>query len=178
MDSIVGAFRCDATRVATLQLGCSGDDSNYTFLDPAATNYHDNVAHANQELVKVVRKWQFQQIAYLCDQLASVDEGNGTVLDNTLIACLPELGWFPASGMLTYLDSSGRQQTTDNNHLRFRVPAVLIGSSGGYFATGRYLDMKQAHYHDLLVTLAHAMGFTDVTAFGQAGTGPLAILKA
>ena len=180
MDSIVGAFRCDATRVATMCIGCSGDDSNYTFLDPRATNYHDNVAHGNQDLVKLVRQWQWQQIAYLCDQLNAVDEGNGsgTLLDNTLIAVLPELGWFPANGMLTYVDAYGKSQTTDNNHLRFRVPAVLIGSAGGYFGTGRYLDMQQAHYHDLLLTLAQAMGLTDVTTFGQAGTGPLANLKA
>jgi hypothetical protein len=179
MDSIVGAFRCDATRIATLQLGCSGDDSNYTFVNPAATNYHDNVAHASPELVAEVRKWQMQQIAYLCDQLAAVPDGaGGTLLDSTLIACLPELGWFPASGVLAYIDSTGRMQTTDNNHLRFQVPAVLIGSSGGFFKTGRFVDMMQTHYHDLLITLAHAMDFTEVTTWGTNGTGVLSQLLA
>jgi hypothetical protein len=178
MDSIIGAFRCDATRVATLSLGACGDDSSYTFVDAGAKNYHDDVAHGNASLIKKIRQWQFQQIAYLCDQMAAVPDGDGTLLDHTLIACLPELGWFPDNGILTYTDASGRMQTTDNNHLRFQVPAVLIGSSGGFFATGRYVDMKQAHYHNLLLTFAHAMGFTDVTRFGESGTAVLTQLRA
>jgi hypothetical protein len=178
MDSIVGAFRCDATRVATMQLGCSGDDSNYSFVNPAALNYHNDVAHGNPVLVAAVRKWQMQQIAYMCDQLAAVPDGTGSLLDNTLIACLTELGFFPMSGELTFTDDNGNQITSDNNHLRKKVPALLIGSSGGYFKTGRFVDMKRAQYHDLLLTLAHAMGFTDLTTWGQLGTGPLSVLRA
>ena len=173
MDTVVGAFRCDASRVATLAFGCCGDDSNYTFVDPGAKNYHDDVAHGNPTLIKKIRSWQFQQIAYLCDQLAAVTDGDGTLLDHTLIACLPELGWFPDNNLLTYTDSYGKQQTTDNNHLRFQVPAVLIGSSGGFLKPGRFIDMKQDHYHKLLLTLAHAMGFTDLTKFGESGTAVL-----
>jgi len=178
MDTIIGAFRCDATRVATLAFGCCGDDSSYTFVDPAAKNYHDDVAHGSPALVKKVRQWQYGQIAYLCDQLAAVSDGDGTLLDHTLIACLPELGWFPDNNMLTYLFSTGRSQTTDNNHLRFQVPTVLIGSSGGFFKTGRFVDMQQAHYHNLLLTLAHAMDFTDLTSFGSMGTARLTQLTA
>jgi hypothetical protein len=179
MDSLVGAFRCDATRVATLQFGCSGDDSNYTFVNPAATNYHNDVAHGDPRLVAAVRKWQYQQVAYLCDQLAAVPDGNGSsLLDNTLIACLTELGFFPMSGELTFTDDNGNQITSDNNHLRKKVPALLIGSSGGYFKTGRFVDMKRAQYHDFLLTLAHAMGFTDLTTWGQLGTMPLSVLSA
>ena len=127
--------------------------------------------------MKKVRSWQFQQIAYLCDQLAAVNDGDGTLLDHTLICCLPELGWFPDNNMLTYTDSYGKMQTTDNNHLRFDVPAVLIGSSGGFFTTGRYVDMKQDHYHKLLLTFAHAMDFTDLQSFGELGTAELTQLR-
>jgi hypothetical protein len=177
MDTIVGAFRCDASRIATLAFGCCGDDSNYTFVDPAAKNYHDDVAHGSPTLVKKVRTWQYTQVAYLCDQLAAVSDGDGTLLDHTLICCLPELGWFPDSGTLMYTDSYGKAQTTDNNHLRFQVPTILIGSSGGFFKTGQFIDMKQAHYHNLLLTLAHAMDFTDLASFGQMGTARLTQLS-
>ena len=177
IDTTVGAFRCDATRVATLAFGCGGDDSNYTFVDPAAKNYHDDVAHGSATLVKKVRSWQYTQIGYLCDQLAAVTDGDGTLLDHTVIACLPELGWFPDNGILTYTDSYGKQQMTDNNHLRFQVPSLIIGSSGGFFTTGRYVDMQQDHYHKLLLTLAHAMDFTDLASFGESGTAELTQLR-
>jgi len=94
-----------------------------------------------------------------------------------VIACLPELGWFPDSGILTYTDSYGKQQMTDNNHLRFQVPSLIIGSSGGFFTTGRFVDMQQDHYHKLLLTLAHAMDFTDLASFGESGTAELTQLR-
>ena len=87
------------------------------------------------------------------------------------------LGWFPNNSILTYTNTSKRMQTTNNNHLRFQVPTVLIDTSDNFFTTGRYIDMKQTHYHNLLLTFAHAIGFTDLTRFDNSKTAVLTQLR-
>ncbi len=57
------------------------------------------------------------------------------------------------------------------------MPYVLAGSAGGKIRAGRFLDYSSARRdnNQMLVSIAHAMGATDVTAFGDASgaTGPL-----
>ena len=50
------------------------------------------------------------------------------------------------------------------------MPVVIGGGCAGSLATGRFLDLGGRHYHDLLLTMARAMGRTDVTSFGTDGT--------
>jgi hypothetical protein len=39
------------------------------------------------------------------------------------------------------------------------------------------VDVKQADYCNLLLTLGHAMGYEDLTSFGKLGTRPLTELR-
>jgi hypothetical protein len=51
------------------------------------------------------------------------------------------------------------------------MPAILIGGAQGFFDTGRFLDMGERPYGDLLFTLGHAMGLSDLETIGARG-GP------
>jgi hypothetical protein len=165
MDTIAAAFRCDATRVATLVLGNAQDSTPYPWVN-VRDNFHD-IAHDAMGPVSrpkffAVRRWQMEQLAALAQSLAAVPEGDGTLLDHTTIAVLTELGHFA---------------TTGNSHLRARVDALLIGGLGTA-PGGRAVDAAGADYGDLLLGFVHHMGFGDVATFGQHGTRALALRSA
>jgi hypothetical protein len=94
-------------------------------------------------------------------QLKTLPEpgGSGSMLDNTLVAWVKELG-------------DGRL------HDGKSVPFVLAGRAGGFLRTGRYLDFKGTSHQALLVTLCQAMGL-DTQVFGDPAVsmGPLAGLS-
>jgi hypothetical protein len=167
IDTIVGAFRCDATRVCTLMFGVSQEGTPYTWIGQR-DSFH-SVAHGDAPMAKeqhfMVRTWQAQQIASLLEGLDAIKEGERTVLDNTVLLWICELGYWPWN-----LDRGGR-------HLRTRVASMIVGDAGGYFGTGRVVDVQQSDYCNLLLTMAHAMGYQDLTSFGKLGTKPLAELR-
>ncbi len=68
----------------------------------------------------IVRKFQMELLAGLAKKLDAVPEGNGTMLDNTLIV---------------FFSDAGQQ-----HHANYQdFPMVLIGNVGGKIKTGRYL---------------------------------------
>jgi hypothetical protein len=168
VDTIVGAFRCDATRVATLAFGLAQEGVEHTWVG-SNDNFH-SVAHGDVPNAKeqhfAVRKWQAGLIANLLKGLDAVPEGNGTALDNTTILWVSELGYYPWNQ-----DPTGR-------HLREQVTSLIIGNAGGYFKTGRMVDVQQSSYCNMLLTMSHAMGYGDIAKFGKSGTTPLGALRA
>jgi hypothetical protein len=180
LDLIVRAFACDLTRVVTLTI--PGPSMPWIGVNE---DVHNDLAHrldVQQEPLRTqvrsqmvrVQRWYAQQVAYLMTGLASVQEGSGTALDNTLILWGNELG-----------DAAG--------HMNVRVPTVLAGGAGGRFRMGRFLHVRPAgsnplanwrgpgtplsgavaHNH-LLVSICRAFG-VNVNSFGHPDyTGPLA----
>ncbi|MFV8751744.1 DUF1552 domain-containing protein [Nannocystaceae bacterium ST9] len=163
MDLLATAIACDITRVGSLMWTNSTANHVLSFVDPAIVEGHHSLAHkGDEDLVKIaqsskINAWYAQQLAYLLDRLAAIPEGEGSVLDNTVILWTNE-------------------QAKGNNHDRLDMPYVLAGSAGGHFATGRYVqfpDQKLGH-NRLMVSLLHAMDI-DADEFGnpEFGTGPL-----
>jgi hypothetical protein len=75
------------------------------------------------QLRVIIRRFHARMIAGLASKLAAVREGNGTVLDRTLIV---------------YLSDSGEQHHSFECH---RWPVVLLGNLGGRLRTnGRFLE--------------------------------------
>ena len=162
MDLITAAFACDATRVVTLMWTQSRANPVYSWVDPAIREGHHTLAHkGDEDTVKVgqtteLNTWFAKQLAYLADRLKSIPEGNGTLLDNTLIVWLNE-------------------QNKGNNHDRHDIPTVILGSAGGKLKTGRFVTVTPSTGHNrLLVTLQNVMGVQGST-FGDAkyGSGAL-----
>jgi len=125
------AMACDLTRVGMLeekQLGSSEIGAPYT------QNVHNEIAHSRLfgSLDKPTgttlyminyNKFHAEQFAKMVEAFAAVKEGNGTMLDNSLLIWIPEL----ASG----------------EHNLFRMMYVMAGGAGGSFRTGRYIKYAE-----------------------------------
>ncbi len=165
MDIIAQAFACDQTRVATLQWANGASGIRFSSLGISEGHHdltHDNF---NQNAGKraQIAGWYAERFKYFIEKLKSIPEGDGTVLDNTVILWTSE--------------HNGIQQ-----HGRTNVPFILAGQLGGAFNTGRFLDFSRntlAH-NDVSVSIAQGMGLTDVTSFGKASLvqGPIPGLMA
>lgn len=174
MDLLVMALRCDLTRVATLQWSASTNNKPYPFLmydagdgpKPIAGDEHvmghqpDTDVHAWGAL-RVIRRWYMQQFAYLLQALDSTPEGDGTMLDNTVVLL-------------------GSELARGNTHSHTDAPFLMAGSAGGYFKTGQYVSVPgKVPHNNLLVSLLNAMDI-PATTFGMPEfcSGPLSGLTA
>ena len=164
LNIVEAALRCDATRVVTWAFGFAQDDDHFNFLG-VNKSFHD-IAHRDRAgderdpraLHFSIRQWQAEQVAALAERLANLDADgpHGSVLDQSVIAWLPELGYFPTS-------------TQGNTHSRADSAALVVGGAARYLKTGQVVDLGQQDYSNLLVTLVHAMGLEDVASVGTAG---------
>jgi Protein of unknown function (DUF1552) len=135
IDLLVAAILCDRTRVATLML-CPGTDlRSFVYLPGGPLGEHHGISHDVYEPAKTVadgklakiNNWYAKQVADLLTKLDVVED--------------------PMTGA-TYLDNSivfwGNEDGCNNGdaHEHMGMPALLAGSAGGYFKTGRYLDYR------------------------------------
>jgi Protein of unknown function (DUF1552) len=118
-DIVVLAFRTDTTRVATLKL--NNDHSSLRFPN-LGVDYmiHHLLSHSDSADWLKVNQFFTQQVAYIVGKLDQVQEGERTLLDNSMILFL--------SSMMT------------GNHDNNQLPVVLLGRGGGQLQTGRVLD--------------------------------------
>ena len=156
MDLIAYALSCDLTRVATI--GWSEVGEGFPGVNGS---YHDDYLHLvydsadAQAIVNSVKTWQCEQIAYFVDKLASIPEGDGTVLDNTLIVWADEF-------------------CHGYSHEHREVPYVLVSGSDTFFSMGRYLEFASPRSNnELWIALAHAFGIDEPFGDPQFGDAPL-----
>ena len=164
MDTLVASLQCGATRVASLQWGNSNDQCTYSWLG-VKTLGHD-MAHNNNNCDPSNSKklttyqWYSEQAAYLLGKLAAIPEGNGSMLDNTLILWVSEFG-----------ESGG--------HSGDNLMWLLMGNAAGQFRSGRILNCAGRSVSDLHTSICNAFGISDQT-FGNPAycKGPLPDLTA
>jgi len=155
MDLAAHAFACDQTRVASVQLsrGFSGIVHSWA----GATQGHHSISHLAGDQtaqLQAIDTWYATQFAYLLNALNSVKEGNGTLLDNTLVV------W-------------GREMGTTSHKMQ-PINLILAGGARGALPTGRLLDRNREPHAKLLVSISRLMGM-NVSSFGNidVDTGPL-----
>ncbi|HVZ35262.1 MAG TPA: DUF1552 domain-containing protein, partial [Polyangiaceae bacterium] len=98
MDLLALALACDLTRVASVQFSTAINAIPFTWFTSAdSTAEGHNLSHrgpsdtdATNQLVQR-HQWYASQVAYLLGKLAAIPEGNGSVLDNTLVVWGNEL---------------------------------------------------------------------------------------
>jgi hypothetical protein len=165
LDNIFQTLACDQSRL--VHLIWNGETSQQTFPWLGINDPHHTMSHvgdgdkATMAKLTKVNTWYAEQVAYLVAKMDGLVESNGkTMLDNSLVIWTNGLG-------------------KGNNHTRQNIPYVLLGSAGGYFATGRYLQFNNAH-NDLLVSILNAMGLPAEKTFGDPAQckGPLPGLTA
>lgn len=151
MDLAAAAFACDQTRIITLQWNYAESEHYFPFLD--LTRNHHTISHDWQgagftEYGKI-QVWFSQQFLYLLNKLDSYNEGERSLLDNSVVFWGSEIG-----------ESTSHDLTL--------MPYVLAGGAGGRLKSGLidYGNSKKDN-NQLLVSLAQLMGATEVTSFGD-----------
>jgi Protein of unknown function (DUF1552) len=140
-DLTVLAFQSDITRVSTY-IGSTPNGVSYPEL--GFTDEHHSQTHHNNEAVKVdkvakINAFNVAQFAYMVKKMASLREGDGTLLDNCIMM------W-------------GTGLEDGNKHTRANLPFVVAGRGGGSLKTGRYLPNSSGNQGDLMGTLLTAAG--------------------
>ena len=156
MDVVTHALACDVTRVASLQISYGFSNVTHTWLGHGSAHHsmsHDNTDRRTE--LQAIDTWYAEQFAYLLGKLDGINEGNGTLLDNTLVVWGRELG--------------------STAHRMEKVPFIIAGGAAGALATGRALDFNGQDHARLLVSIGRLMGL-DMDSFGnrEPGSGPLA----
>ena len=162
MDLAAAALACDQTRIITFQWSYAESEHLFQFLN--LNGNHHAISHdfassgSGYEAYNAIQTWYTQQLLYFLSKLDSYQEGDRTLLDNTLVLWATEIG-------------------ESTQHDLTMMPYVLAGSAGGKIRPGRVLDFS-ANLRDnnqMLVSIAHAMGAEELVSFGDpsGATGPL-----
>jgi hypothetical protein len=155
-DIIALAFQTDKTRVATLLLCRDLSGLFYPFLD-VRTAHHPTSHDDESDDYERVTRYYVGQLAYLCERLAAMPEGEATVLDNSCLLFLSNM-W------------------SGSHHDSGKLPILTAGSLGGALETGRVLNYQDRgdDYRRLCSLYLALLQHLDVpaTSFGDA-TQPL-----
>jgi hypothetical protein len=122
-DLLVLAFQADVTRIATFMFAREGSNLQYRMVG-VSEGHHELTHHRNDPKmiakVREINTYHVRQFAYLLGKLKSVSEGDGTLLDNCMIAYGSAIG-------------------DGNRHTHHDLPVLLAGKGGGSIKTGRHL---------------------------------------
>ena len=144
MDMIALAFQTDTTRVSTFMFNNEVSNQNFSFVEGVSGGHHSISHHQNREeqlkQYQLINQWHVAQYAYLLGKLKSIKEGDGTLLDNSMV-----------------LLGSGLRD--GNTHNPVNLPIILGGRGGGRIATGQHIMYAE---HTPLANLYVAM----LDAFG------------
>lgn len=157
LDLMFLAFWTDSTRISTFMFGNAVSGKNFSFLEGVKGGHHQISHHENKEekLAEYARinRWHVEQLAYLLGRIQSVQEGDKTLLDNSMI-----------------LFASGFRD--GNRHDPHNLPLVLAGRGGGTISPGRHLVYeKNTPLCNLYQSMLQRMG-TPVESFADS-TGEL-----
>ena len=140
-DLNVLAFQTDTTRVSTY-IGSTPNGVSYPELG-FNDEHHSQTHHENKPepvaKVAAITAFNIAQFAYMVKKMASLREGEGTLLDNCIMM------W-----------GSGLED--GNNHSRNNLPFIIAGKGGGTIKSGRFLPDTKGNQGDLLSTILACAG--------------------
>jgi hypothetical protein len=160
LDLMALAFWTDSTRIGSFMFANDVSQKNFGLLIPGVHESHHELSHHQGKEEKIdgyskINRWHAAQLAYFLDKLKSIKEGEGNLLDNSMIMF-------------------GSSMSDGNGHVPSNLPIVLAGKAGGKLKTGRYIPCpKDTPLCNLYVSMLDAMG-TPVHSFGDS-TNPLSL---
>jgi hypothetical protein len=158
MDLQVIAFQAEITRVSTLMF--ARELSTATYPETAIRDPYHNLSHhsndrANMDRFAQLNTYHMTKFAYFVDRLKAVPDGDGTLLDHSLVLY-------------------GSSLSDGNQHNFSPLPIVLAGGASGQVKGGRHLQFpKDTHMANLLLAVINKLGVATQT-FGDS-TGMLTI---
>ena len=123
-DLLALAFQADITRVGTLLFARDLTGRTYPESEAPTAGFHGVSHHGEDprriaELAKI-NQYHVEMVAHLASRLANVKDGDGTLLDQSLILYGSNMG-------------------NSNQHVHHDVPHVLVGGANGKIKGGRHL---------------------------------------
>lgn len=143
LDLMVLAFQADITRVSTFMFGNSVSNINFAFL-PGVSEAHHSVSHHQNEAEKLrqyeqIARWHVEQMAYMLDRMKSIQEGERTLLENSMVLF-------------------GSDLRDGNSHNPHNLPIVVAGQAGGRLRTGQHIEYeKDTPLANLYLSMLQAM---------------------
>jgi len=158
LDLQVLAYRADITRVFSMIM--SRELSSRTFAHIGVPEQHHAVSHHRNDPELIAKKAkidvnQAQLCAYFLEQLKAAPDGDGTLLDHSLVLYGGGMG-------------------DGNLHRHADLPCLMAGTLGGAFKTGRHLRYPlNTPMSNLLLTLLDAAGMPIEKLGDSTGRLPL-----
>ena len=186
LDVMALAMACDQNRVVTIQWGSGAGGPIFSWLGMGADDVNNRYNHHKlshgattdaatspnlptdqwKSALFNIDQWYMARFKGLLDRLATYSEPGGSVLDNSAVCYMNDLG-----------DGLG--------HNWMDLPNIIAGGAGGYFKLGQYVKLTRgsgtandtdAPSNMLLTMLANSVGATmpdgtRITNFGKAPTG-------
>ena len=148
-DILVLAFQTDTTRVCTLKLNNDHGTLRFPHL---GVDYmiHHLLSHSDTDDWLKVNQFFLEQMAYIAKRLDSIQEGERTALDNSMVML--------CSSML------------NGHHDATQLPVVMLGRAGGRIQGGQnldYLDNPNRQMCRMYLTMMNKMG-VNIDQFGDA----------
>lgn len=154
-DIMLLAFQMDRTRVATFMMNNDLSNMRFPSLDGVTSGIHELSHHANDETrlahYQKVNEFQVKLWAEFLQKMAATNEGERSLLDNSMIVLTSSL-----------MDG--------NAHDSRELPVVLVGGGGGTIKGGQAYDLSKDENRKLCrlhIALMDRMG-VRVDHFGDA----------
>jgi len=146
------AFASDITRVVAFKLG--RDNSNRIYPESGFRGAFHNSSHHSGKEAKILdfarlNTFHVSMIPYFLEKLKSTPDGDGTLLDSTV---------------LLYGSAMG----DPNQHNHKRVPFFIAGRAGGAIPGGLHLRAPNGTpLADVMLSVLQAVGHEDIQSFGD-----------
>lgn len=151
-DLQVVAFMADTTRVFSLKMGRdasprvypeSGSDSPFH-----AASHHGGREERILDFAKI-NTYHVSMIPYFLDKLAAAEDGDGTLLDKTMVLY-------------------GSAMADSNLHNHIRCPLFLVGGANGLLEGENHLRAAPGTpMANVMLSLLHKLGVDDLESFGN-----------
>ncbi len=155
-DLMAVTFQTDTTRIATFMLANEG--SGRAYREVGVKDGHHGLSHHRDDKAKVeqlqkIDQFLIEQFAYFLERLRTTPDGDGTLLDNSLIVY-------------------GCAISDGNRHRHDDLPVLLAGHGGGTVSPGRHVKYEgETPMNNLFLSLLERVG-APVDALGDS-TGKL-----
>jgi hypothetical protein len=138
------AFQGDITRVFSLMMG--RELSSHVFKNLGQSEQHHIITHNRHDPGLIEQKVQIDiyhmmVLGYFLDKLRKTPDGDGTLLDNSIIVYGSAMG-------------------DGNQHNFVDIPTLVFGAGGGNLKTGRHIKRQDEPMTNLLVSVLDKVGIS------------------
>ncbi len=142
-DMVILAMQADLTRISTFMY--ANDGSNRSYRNIGISEGHHEISHhgrdpVKQEKIRQINRFHVTQLAYMLEKMKSIKEGEGTMLDNSMVVF-------------------GAGISDGNRHNHNDLPILLAGGGAGTIKPGRHIRYhKDTPLNNLYLAMLDRVG--------------------